>query len=66
MTEQQREQAAAERTHVLRNSSGKYLDRYGGATWAVAGAQLFTEDEANMALKGLPPLEAWEKCKRPN
>lgn len=66
MTEQQREQAIAARTHVLRNRDGKYLDKYGGMTWALAGAELFTEDEARMARAGLPPLEAWEVFKRPN
>ena len=52
-------------TFVLRNGEGKFLDKYGAATWAPAGARLFTEDEANIALGALrAQREVWSKCQK--
>jgi len=55
-----------DRVFVLRNPEGKYWDKYGAATWAPAGAVLFTEDEANIALGATPLDEGWRKCPKPH
>jgi len=54
------------RMFVLRNREGKYWDKYGAATWAPAGARVFTEDEANIALGGTPDEEEWRICHKPH